>query len=115
MQKPTGTAAGPICEITLVNHKNAISCGSQVLGGRGPIDPCPYYGDVKFLAIKRFHFAFLYRVTAIAAIPAPTTVAANNLCFFGPSPNHMTPISAAKITEVSLSADTMPSGAIDFA
>ncbi len=52
---------------------------------------------------------------ARATIPITTMVAARSLLDFGPSPNHMTPIIEAKMTELSLSADTMPNGAIVFA
>ncbi len=52
---------------------------------------------------------------ARATIPITTMLAARSLLDFGPSPNHMTPIIDAKITELSLSADTTPNGAIVFA
>ena len=58
---------------------------------------------------------FRYLAIAKTKMPSATIVAARSLLDLGPSPNHMTPIIDAKITELSLSADTTPKGAIVLA
>jgi len=50
--------------------------------------------------------------SASITIPAATMAAAIMRGRAGPSPNQIRPIIAAKITDVSRSADTMPSGAL---
>ena len=47
----------------------------------------------------------------IKIVPVATIPAATRRRIFGPSPNQMTPISAAKITDVSRRAETVPKGA----
>ena len=56
--------------------------------------------------------ASLSQASASITIPAATMLAAIRRGRAGPSPNQIRPIIAAKITDVSRSADTMPSGAL---
>ena len=52
------------------------------------------------------------QASASMTMPTATMPAAISRGRAGPSPNQISPIIAAKITEVSRSADTMPSGAL---